>query len=155
MLTYFPRQLLDYANINRFRRSTKRFSLTEIPDRRESFEDSILSRLTNIDLSALVEESLESVYAGHNFQKMSIERFSKAERRDRSDSSGTRYLDSMRAIESAGNKDGDTFQGLHSNIDGVSVYLDMDANINWRCRAQAGALRRIISEQTQSYLIMS
>ena len=147
MLTYFPRQLLDYANINRFRRSTKRFSLTEIPDRRESFEDSILSRLTNIDLSALVEESLESVYAGHNFQKMSIERFSKAERRDRSDSSGTRYLDSMR--------DGDTFQGLHSNIDGVSVYLDMDANINWRCRAQAGALRRIISEQTQSYLIMS
>ena len=64
MLTSSASQLLDYANINSFRRNTKKLPLIEILDKRKVFEDSILSRLTDVDLSALAEESVESVYAG-------------------------------------------------------------------------------------------
>ena len=146
MLTSSASQLLDYANINSFRRNTKKLPLIEILDKRKVFENSILSRLTDVDLSALAEESVESVYAGYNFQKMSTDPFSAANGGDPSGGRATQHLDSMRDIESLGRTHNNTSQGLHSNIDGVSVYLDMDANVNWRCRAQAGALRRIISE---------
>lgn len=110
--------------------------------RREFFEGSILSKFVNVDLAAITEESIESVYAGHSFQKMSAGRFGKQSRPGLSDSNALRHLDTINSMESIG----DQIRDPHTEANNVSVYLAMDANANWRYRTQPGALRRIISK---------
>lgn len=52
-------------------------------------------------------------------------------------------VDIIKSNEISGNETDDS---LKEQSSGVSVYLDMDANANWLCYTQPGALRRIISK---------
>ncbi|KAK6842946.1 hypothetical protein PG987_003806 [Apiospora arundinis] len=133
--------LLDYSKINKFMKDSKdQYKKgAQVPKRRneiqESFESmsrkkslSFSSKMTNlstdIDLSLLTEQTIESIMSGHNFQKMSIP---------------------------TGNSNIEAF-GQHSKLgcpidisnESPSVYLDVDPIHDISCRTEAGALRRII-----------
>lgn len=133
--------LLDYSKINKFMKDSKdQYKKgAQLPRMRneiqESFESmsrkkslSFSSKMTNlstdIDLSLLTEQTIESIMSGHNFQKMSIP-------------SGIGSIEAF---------------GQHSKLaspmdigsDTPSVYLDVDPLHELSCRTEAGALRRII-----------
>lgn len=133
--------LLDYSKINKFIKDSKdQYKKgAQLPRVRneiqESFESmsrkkslSFSSKMTNlstdIDLSLLTEQTIESIMSGHNFQKMSIP-------------SGTSNIEAF---------------GQHSKLaspmdigsDTPSVYLNVDPLHELSCRTEAGALRRII-----------
>ncbi|KAK8019977.1 hypothetical protein PG990_005115 [Apiospora arundinis] len=133
--------LLDYSKINKFMKDSKdQYKKgAQVPKRRneiqESFESmsrkkslSFSSKMTNlstdIDLSLLTEQTIESIMSGHNFQKMSIP-------------TGTSNIEAF---------------GQHSKLgcpidisnESPSVYLDVDPIHDISCRTEAGALRRII-----------
>ncbi|KAK7756180.1 hypothetical protein SLS62_001773 [Diatrype stigma] len=136
--------LLDYAKINRFRQSPKTPHDRRALDRRDSFEGSILSKFVDVDLAALTEESIESVYAGHNFQKLHAERLGRHKKSGTPDRKAMQQVDIIKSNGDSGNSRTETDDSLKEQYGGVSVYLDMDANANWLCYTQPGALRRII-----------
>ncbi|KAI4593876.1 hypothetical protein KJ359_008919 [Pestalotiopsis sp. 9143b] len=108
-------------------------------DKYRSFQSQLRALSHAVDLDALVEETVESMFSSHSSQAYvaSISKFENQEFRiPRKPVSTWPVGNSER--NSLGDIGGTTQQS------GVSVYLDIDPESPWYCRVEAGAVRRII-----------
>ncbi|KAM0548742.1 hypothetical protein ACHAPJ_009738 [Fusarium lateritium] len=137
--------LLDYSKVNQPSQITK--SNEEAP-KQPNIEKGTLTRagdLTRaVHLDRIVEDAMESVYAGHNYQQLSIaQMFSPSKTRKNSDGvDAIRRLDSVQAAEEVNpTRNGDEQRRLQNRD--VSVFLLYDPTSSWHFRTLPGAIRRI------------
>ncbi|KAM5386933.1 hypothetical protein ACJZ2D_000226 [Fusarium nematophilum] len=137
--------LLDYSKVNNLR------SLEAPPDTRpEGAEDSpVVTALKQscrmVQLDVLVKEVMESVYAGFNFQHVSIAQLSNQppRRPGHKDITSIRRLDTMQAMEDLSptlTKKGD----VQISFGDVSVFLIFDTACSWAFYTHPGPMRRIV-----------
>ncbi|KAJ3577918.1 hypothetical protein NPX13_g2647 [Xylaria arbuscula] len=138
--------LLDYSKINtviqdqRREKKARKSKALDTLNQPQSYNQSRLSTYTHID--SLFEESIDSVFAGHMFQKLSIAQLD--HRSDRGiDALALRKTDTLDAVETFGHPTG-PFGQLNIQLGDVSVFVDIDPSVPWGSRTQPGALRRII-----------
>ncbi|UZP34844.1 hypothetical protein NXS19_002660 [Fusarium pseudograminearum] len=137
--------LLDYSKVNSF--AAKRVNSTtngrehRKMSRSDLFGKKSLFRHTRLD--ALVEDVVESVFAGFNFQHMSIRQLSKQNRSSHADNAAHSRLDGVLAMEQLGSNFNDSNDKL-SAFKNTAVYLSMDPKCHWVFYVQPGALRRIV-----------
>ncbi|KAK0384036.1 hypothetical protein NLU13_8125 [Sarocladium strictum] len=137
--------LLDYSKINSF--AEKEVSST--PHNRgqrqrtktDLFGKKSLSRHTRLD--ALVEDVVESAFAGFNFQLMSIRQLSKQKKSAHTDTAAHSRLDAEMAMEQLGPEINDDY-GKLAVFKNTAVYITMDPSCNWLYYVQPGAIRRIV-----------
>lgn len=138
--------LLDYSKINRFAKNPKTAAKESEgiwADRKASFQSRMRTLYTHVQLDALVEETVESVFAGYNFQKLSISQMMRREKEGNYDVNAMRRLDSVDALEAHGYRPGKS--GLMEiSLGAKSIHLDIDPAFSWTCEAPPGVLRRII-----------
>ncbi|KAI1338408.1 hypothetical protein F5Y15DRAFT_387135 [Xylariaceae sp. FL0016] len=140
--------LLDYSKVNALIRDAREEKAADTKNppagtRQNSAHDNNMRLLTDVQLDALVEESINSAFAGHVFQKMSIAQLKIDDDRHHADVRSLRRSDTIDAVESFGhhtNSSGD----FRFHVGDVSVLMDIDPNVSWNFRTQPGALRRII-----------
>lgn len=145
--------LLDWAKINNLssKQSTKSASVYGRGTTRNAREDGLaattiaanmISITANVGIDILAEEVVESVFAGHTYQKLAVARSTKAAPVSH-DRTALRRLDGMQAAmddrSSITHKSAATSGS--SDVD-VSLYIDHTAS--WMFHTQGGALRRII-----------
>lgn len=141
--------LLDFTKVNHFMRVPKRRTsvaqvrgISRAVDGRSSIEAGMMSIFSDVSLDLLLEEVVESVYAGFSFQNTS-NRWASRERAHSSSSfeqAGTlRRLESVRQMDAADGAPESSRPEAH-----VDVYLSIDPSVTWAFHAQPGALRRII-----------
>ncbi|KAF5003442.1 hypothetical protein FDECE_9992 [Fusarium decemcellulare] len=96
-----------------------------------------------VQLDSLVEEVMESVYAGFNFQHLSIAQLSQQppRRPGHNDIASIRRLDSMQAAEELDTGLTGNFQ---TSLGDVSVFLSVDPSCPWTFHTHAGPIRRIV-----------
>ncbi|TGJ87192.1 hypothetical protein E0Z10_g1607 [Xylaria hypoxylon] len=93
-------------------------------------------------LDSLLEESIDSVFAGHMFQKLSIAQLDHRPNRN-ADAMMLQRNDTMDAVESFGHQPESSGQ-LSIQLEDVCILVDIDPGVSWRFHTQPGALRRII-----------
>ena len=137
--------LLDYAKVNSFAEKRRHGSAPQPLGRlrrsqSEQFGKKLLSKHIRID--ALVEEVVESVFLGFEYQRVSVRQVVRQER------SG--LTDAMRTI-SVGSESGTSGLPTASAQPGqadpsgdVAVFLSADSTCDWAFHTQPGAIRRII-----------
>lgn len=140
--------LLDYSKLNspvarqNTKEASKIFSNPRKRDRVQSFSNK--NHESNIRLDGLIEEVVESVFAGFSFQHMSARQLSKKSRKSSySDTAATDRLDSSQASEQLGPVFDASIPG-RSHSERVDIHVWIDPSCNWAFDVQAGALRRII-----------
>ncbi|KAK4971929.1 hypothetical protein LTR66_011362 [Elasticomyces elasticus] len=123
--------LLDYAKINRLKRThdKKQSRRRNLPVR--SSKNISISLAAEVDLGLLVEEVVEAVCAGHSFKKSHPGGFN-----ERDPNKGSHTL-STTASQEDGNASPDS-QPV------VAVLLDIQPRLSWKVHTQPGALRRVI-----------
>ncbi|KAF2020833.1 hypothetical protein BU24DRAFT_438222 [Aaosphaeria arxii CBS 175.79] len=115
--------VLDFAKINNLTRGTskrlkKRSQSTKHTiSPAQSHTNDILTLITDVDLSVLTEEVLETVFAGHNFQKSTTQTF-------------------------YGQGQGQGAPGSDSQP--ISIIVDINKSSNYVFRTQPGAWRRVL-----------
>lgn len=136
--------LLDYSKINNLGIQNKQeASFTSSRLRRsktEPFGKKVLS--TSVMIDGLVEEVVNCVFAGFNFQHMSVRQVLKQDAAFRMDGAENHQLDSLQAMEQlslSARKGQHTFHFGH-----LSVYVCVDPSCDWIFYVQAGAIRRIV-----------
>lgn len=139
--------LLHWAKINNFnteasprhaRASGARDSKRDLrADRRanKSVEAGMMSITTNVAVDALAEEVIESVFAGHTYQKLIVAHAARTSSVE-ADRAALRQLDRMHVAMDNGSMDPQSSE--------VVVSLDVEPNVDWVFHTQAGALRRVI-----------
>ncbi|PSR81074.1 hypothetical protein BD289DRAFT_45794 [Coniella lustricola] len=142
--------LLDFSKVNNFLRTPKR-SGTFGHNRgvgmdgigRSNIEAGMMSIFSEVTLDLLLEEVIESVYAGHSFQKTSNDW---ANRERQKSASYFDYAGTMRRLESVRQMDTSSGSGSVTPTSPfpVGIYLSIDPDVAWDFRAQPGALRRVI-----------
>lgn len=143
-------QLLDFSKVNHFLQAPARKALGGtsrglVVDSlgRNTIEAGMMSIFSDLSLDLLLEEVVESVYAGFSFQNTS----NRWAARDRS--ANTSYFEqgnSVRRLESVRQMDtsSSAVSGPPRCDTGVRIYLSIDPNVPWEFNAQPGALRRIV-----------
>lgn len=131
--------LLDYSKMNQLAKSSKRQKQDKHPrkgisHRQRSFQSHITALSTTVEVDALAEETVQSIFAGHTFQRMPSERFARYKATQVRDGSDSPTSDLT-------GRPGD--ESLLLGVDTVMVYLDIDPKVSWFCHTPAGALRRI------------
>lgn len=126
--------LLDFSKLNRFVQTAKaqkrsRSHGERLKDQQLSFESKMTPLAADVDLSVLIEETVESVYAGLNYGRTRDE--------NQAATPGVRFGQSFFTSQD------DQNSALARN-GMVSVYLDIDANVSWTRHVQPGGLRRIL-----------
>ncbi|KUI71058.1 Peroxide stress-activated histidine kinase mak2 [Cytospora mali] len=140
--------LLDHSKINTYITSSKlairrpRTSPHGAHGPRAS-DMGMIAQESDAQLDVLVEEVTESVFAGYNFQVMSIARVSRNNKRQIDDEAIGR-LDTEAAVEAFGHDIVKSGIRSQSKREGVLVYLDIDPTVSWQFRAQPGAIRRVV-----------
>ncbi|KAJ4020355.1 hypothetical protein NW761_014691 [Fusarium oxysporum] len=137
--------LLDFSRINQFTSSSKEQRRSRVFHKGASrnISDGMISLATNVQVDRLAEDVIESVFAGFNFQRLSVAQISNRRESTYADVRSNRLLDKLRAEE-------DLFQrytpaGATSNAyGGVKVSLMVDPASDWVFHTQPGAIRRII-----------
>lgn len=106
-----------------------------------SIQAGMMSIFSEVRLDLLMEEVIESVYAGFSFQDTS----SQWATRERTDASYLEQAGTLRRLESVRQMDtmGVSAAGTRPET-GAKVHLNVDASVPWLFHAQPGALRRII-----------
>ncbi|KAI0546416.1 hypothetical protein F4679DRAFT_587595 [Xylaria curta] len=139
--------LLDYSKVNTFMQDNKAYKkarksrIPASPGRRSLRHDHLrLSAYTQLD--SLLEESINSVFAGHIFQKLSIAQLDHQPSLN-ADAMVLQRSDTIDAIESFGHQTGSSGK-LNIQLGDVCVLVDIDPSVSWGFRVQPGALRRII-----------
>jgi signal transduction histidine kinase len=137
--------LLDYTKINRLANSTKEqsknFGQPSLAAPQSPFESQLSRLSSNVEVDALVEETVESVFTGYRFLmpnagidgqdiRMAETRFSIF------GESSTEPL--------AGDSDKETRYPTGGTTQEVSIYLDIVRHDSWLGLAQPGPLRRVI-----------
>ncbi|KAL6871105.1 histidine kinase [Trichoderma novae-zelandiae] len=102
------------------------------------------SLLRDSQLDYIVEEVVESVFAGFNFLHLSIKQLSDHQRGSiNSDVNANHHSDSLQAMDQLEpwmTKNGE----LRWSFDDVLIILSMDARCNWAYCVDVGAIRRIV-----------
>lgn len=140
--------LLDHSKINTYISSSK-VAKRHPQERPHGSHDprandmGMMAKESDAQLDVLVEEVTESVFAGYNFQVMSIARVSRNNKRQVDDEAIGR-LDTVAAVEAFGHDAVKSGMTQQSKREGVLVYLDIDPTVSWQFRAQPGAIRRVV-----------
>lgn len=135
--------LLDFSKVNHFTRTGKRKArgVNTSAEGRSSIETGMMSIFSDLSLDMLMEEVVESVYAGFSFQSSS----SRWANRERPDVSYFQQVGTRRRLESVRQMDiGNKSPTPGRTGEGIEVYLSVDPSVSWAFYAQPGALRRII-----------
>ncbi|KAI1741236.1 hypothetical protein F4680DRAFT_464651 [Xylaria scruposa] len=139
--------LLDYSKVNTFMRDDKahknarKSRMLVSPGQRSLRRDhSRLSAYTQLD--SLLEDSINSVFVGHIFQKLSIAQLDHPPSLN-TDAMVLQRSDTIDAVETFGHRTGSSGK-LNIRLGEVCVLIDIDPSVSWGFRAQPGALRRII-----------
>ena len=93
-------------------------------------------------LDLLAEEVIESVYAGYNFQRLSVAQVVGRGTRY-ADTNAIRHMDTVLAGETFGHG-ADTIGTPTLTAGSPLVFLDIDPAVSWGFRVQPGALRRVV-----------
>ncbi|KAF7548004.1 hypothetical protein G7Z17_g7341 [Cylindrodendrum hubeiense] len=141
--------LLDYSKINNFMGKEKILRRDSAPrglrpDSDQSIEAGMQVLYKDTRLDILVEEVMESVSAGFNFQHLSIAQLSRkrATRFSHTDNTAIRRLDSARAMEDLGptlTQKGE----VQVKFGEVTIVLMINPSLSWAFHTQPGAIRRI------------
>ncbi|KAG7124689.1 Response regulator mcs4 like protein [Verticillium longisporum] len=141
--------LLAHSKINTFLRSSRarrrqnkgRRGLTHDGKDETSIENGMMTLVSEIQLDALAEEVIESVFIGHSFQHMVAEQLTRhgaqgpmSPAQERLDTIHSADLSKTRASSNS----------LPTNLGDVHVIIDMDPSCSWAFSTQPGAIRRII-----------
>ena len=136
--------LLDFSNINRFTTTAKQRSI-QITDRgmgaagERVVEAGMMNLSSSIQLHQIVEEVIESVFAGSNFQQ-SINQASQAygkSSREIGTSFGPVFMHDLI-------RDALPIRVKKASVEEVEVFLMVDPSCSWLFNAEAGAIRRIV-----------
>lgn len=100
-----------------------------------------MSLFSDVSLDALLEEVVESVYAGFSFQQTSSDW---ASRRRTSATTNRGQAGTLRRLESVRQMDNSPAFDSQRPEAGVAIYLSIDPTVSWNFFAQPGALRRIM-----------
>lgn len=135
--------LLEYSRINHLSgRDDRALSLTANGLDLGQFGKKSLLRDSQID--HIVEEVIESVFAGFNFLHLSVKQLSDQHSGSiNSDVNANHHSDSLQAIDQLEpwmTKNGE----LRWSFDDVLIILSMDARCNWAYCVDVGAIRRIV-----------
>ena len=138
--------LLDYSKINSFSsggaKSTGASPTQRRIDRARSNTLNRKALSSNIRLDGIVEEVVESVFAGFSFQRMSIKQASR-QGQALTNAAPHRYMDLAQAMEYLRpNLKGEGNDGTRSG--NVSVYVHIEHGCEWMFNLQVGAIRRIV-----------
>lgn len=137
--------LLDYSKVNTFTVRRRRGNSDRSPrfryNRPTQVGDDRLSRTLRLD--GLVEEVVESVFAGYNFQCMSIRQLARQEQAAHIDTAAHRLLDSAQAQEQLDPIPSDLGTST-IRVGNVAVFISIDPAFDWTFRLQAGAVRRLV-----------
>ncbi|KJZ72253.1 hypothetical protein HIM_08395 [Hirsutella minnesotensis 3608] len=137
--------LLDYSKVNSVAAKRKQEASATPPKLRgrAGSDQSGKKLYSNARLDRLIEEVAESIFAGYNFQHMSVRQLSKQGRSTTHATRAHNRLDTAQAMEQLGpNFDGEGEHGLH--FGNVSVYVSIDPTGDWMFNLPAGAIRRIV-----------
>lgn len=139
--------MLDYSKVNSFASKTRRGSPSSTdkrPGMRQKLKSNQFGKKLRINagLDGIIEEVAQSIFAGFNFQHMSIRQFSKHGTSDFKDTAAHNQLDFTQAMEQLSPTHG-TMAGQSFQLGRVSVYLCIDPSCNWMFNMQPGAIRRI------------
>lgn len=133
--------LLDYSKVNSFATKGQDGALGLSPANKKSgiqdqFGEKNLYANTSVD--RLLEEVVESVFAGHSFQRISMSQIA----RQRPYNRVYYRSDSAQAIEQLGPDIKTVVDGKESG--NISIIISIDPSSAWLFYIQAGAIRRII-----------
>lgn len=137
--------LLDYSKVNSLAsQETPQEANPEGLNRASSFMTAVKPYCKTVHLDILVEEVMESVYAGFNFQHLSMTQLSRQPpKRGHHDITSIRRLDSMQAMEELGPSTTAT-SNSHASFGDVAVFLTVDPSSSWAFYAHPGPMRRIV-----------
>ncbi|KAG5665522.1 hypothetical protein KAF25_009647 [Fusarium avenaceum] len=134
--------LLDYSKVNKAARPQKLHNGSQRDLGPNTRAADPLKRAAHLDL--LLEDVMESVYAGHNYQQLSIaQMFSHSKVRRHADIQAIRQLDSMQAAEELNPTGSNAHQQQIQNKD-LSVFLIYDPAYSWHFRTLPGAILRVV-----------
>ncbi|KAH7191780.1 uncharacterized protein B0J16DRAFT_331757 [Fusarium flagelliforme] len=136
--------LLNYSKVNQASETDKhQAKAVEQSNNDKAISVRAEPTLRSVPLNLIIEDVIESVYAGHSYQQISIAGlFSPPKHRKDSGVQATRRLESAQAAEEASNISGS--DGQHQHDRHVSVFLLYDPMCPWNFRTIPGAIRRII-----------
>lgn len=143
--------LLDWTKINKFKQNSALGMQNSRPPRRRgtsdglkmSIETGMMTTTSQVDVAAIAEQVVESIFAGHTFQTMSVMRMVEGSGSTDTMTDAVRALDGMDALENMTTRTrGDL--GFHIVFGGVVVTLSIDPHLPWAFATQPGALRRIL-----------
>ena len=140
--------LLDYSKINNFQRTKRRQEHAMAPrglrqGSTKSIQAGMKSLSSNVRLDGLAEEVIESVFAGFNFQHISIAQLSKEKPSWPADRSANRRMDAMKAMEDLDPRRLATGE-VKLKFGDASIFLVIDPGSSWTFFTESGAIRRII-----------
>ncbi|KAM0361887.1 hypothetical protein ACHAPK_011695 [Fusarium culmorum] len=134
--------LLDFSKVNQTAQQQNPLNSVQNQSNPNGTGAGGLARPVSLDL--LVEDVMESVSAGHDYQCLSIaEVFINSKPRKHSDIRAIRQLDSMQAAEEL-NPTGSSNDLDQLQKRDVSVFLLYDPACSWYFHTVAGAIRRIV-----------
>ncbi|KAJ4153418.1 hypothetical protein LMH87_009905 [Akanthomyces muscarius] len=139
--------MLDYSKVNSFASKDIKgppTSTAKRPGMRQKLKSNQFGKKLHINarLDGIIEEVAQSVFAGFNFQHMSIRQLSKHATSGFSDTAAHNQLDFTQAMEQLSPTLG-TLADQMFQLGRVSVYLCIDQSCNWMFNMQPGAIRRI------------
>ncbi|KAJ4327662.1 hypothetical protein N0V84_001912 [Fusarium piperis] len=138
--------LLDYSKVNSL--ASQEASQQAKADgqglkRAPSFMTAMKPFCKTVHLDILVEEVMESVYAGFNFQHLSISQLPRQPpQHGHHDIASIRRLDSMQAMEELGPSA--TTGNSQTSFGDVAVFLTVDPSCSWAFYTHPGPMRRIV-----------
>lgn len=140
--------LLDYSKINNFQTTRRRqehatASRATRHGRTKTIQAGMRSLSSNVRLDVLAEEVIESVFAGFNFQHLSIAQLSKEASSRAADIYANRRMDAMKAMEDL-DPSRLTSGEVRLAFGDASIFLVIDPKSSWVFFTESGAIRRIV-----------
>jgi len=140
--------LLDYTKVNTYLKESRDTRHNERngrpgPTAKQPVSAVPRSLSTVVHLDVLIEESVNSAFAGHAFQMLSIAQTGSQTNSNDADVVAMRQLDVMDAMESFGHQGKNTTDHA-SRLSKVQIFLQIDPRVQWAFCAQSGAIRRIL-----------
>ena len=131
--------LLDYAKVNNLMQASRAARNRRLRGARASakMEGSSITEAWDVDVDAIVEEVVESVFAGHEFE-MSSQSLDAPQTTLKSHDPNVRHLDA----EMLSKQDPPVSDTMSKGQ--VKVILDIRPAVSWKFSTQVGALRRVL-----------
>ncbi|KAG7118982.1 Peroxide stress-activated histidine kinase mak1 like protein [Verticillium longisporum] len=149
--------LLDFSKINKFTTMAKAAASTRprSPEsmrrpypwptiRQLSIEAGVRVLESNVPLDLLVEDVVESVFAGFNFQYTSMAQLGKHKKTRYVDAEANRRMDAHNAMQDFGSTQMTGPNPIDLGFNRVFVSLDLDPQCSWIFHTSPGAFRRVV-----------